>query len=196
MSRLSLNVFLLLILIFLVVGTIVVKRDFTQTNTEMLPGMVKSVPYNTFSPNKNFLDGKTLQAPAEGTSVIGIDKLHYTSSSEDALHAGDELINPFQGDSLELVESGSKLFSIYCISCHGITGIGDGNIVKRGFPPPPSLFVERTLSMKDGQMFHIMTYGQGNMPSLASQVSNNDRWKIILHIRSLQEKQMNEIGRK
>lgn len=196
MSRLSLNIFLLLILIFLVAGTIFVKRDFTQRNTEMLPGMVKSVPYNTFSPNKNFPDGKTLQAPVEGTSVIGIDKLHYISSSEDAQRAGDELINPFQRDSIELVESGSKLFSIYCTSCHGITGIGDGNIVKRGFPPPPSLFAERALSMKDGQMLHIMTYGQGNMPSLASQVSDNDRWKIILHIRSLQEKQVNEGGSK
>ncbi|MBU2444787.1 MAG: cytochrome c [Bacteroidetes bacterium] len=196
MSRLSLNIFLILILILFIAGTILVKRNFTQRNTEMLPGMVNSVPYNTFSPNKNFSDGKTLQAPVEETSVKGFVKLKYTSSGEDAILAGKELINPFSKESIELVEEGSKLFSTYCGPCHGVSGMGDGNIVQKGSPPPPSLFVEKALSMKDGQMFHIMTYGQGNMPSLASQVSTNDRWKIILHIRSLQEKQMNEGGSK
>lgn len=43
--------------------------------------------------------------------------------------------------------------------------------------------------MKDGQMFHVVTYGFGNMPSYAVQVSREDRWKAILHIRDLQRKE-------
>jgi hypothetical protein len=35
-------------------------------------------------------------------------------------------------------------------------------------------------------MFHIITYGKGNMPPHAAQISREDRWKVILHIRSLQ----------
>jgi len=192
MSRLSLNIFLALIFILLVAGTILVKRDFTQRNSELLPGMVNSVPYNTFAPNKNFPDGKTLQLPIDGTLVKGFDKLPYTSSPDDAVRAGNELKNPLPKDSIELVEKGSKQFSIYCAPCHGISGTGDGIIVKKGFPPPPSLFAERALSMKDGQIFHIITYGQGNMPSITSQISSENRWEIILHIRELQEKQSKE----
>ena len=40
--------------------------------------------------------------------------------------------------------------------------------------------------MKDGQLFHILTYGQNNMPSYASQLSRDDRWNAIIHVRSLQ----------
>ena len=40
--------------------------------------------------------------------------------------------------------------------------------------------------MKDGQLFHILTYGQNNMPSYASQLSRDDRWNAILYVRTLQ----------
>ena len=37
-------------------------------------------------------------------------------------------------------------------------------------------------------MFHVLSYGQGNMAPYASQVDRDDRWKAILHVRALQEK--------
>ena len=37
-------------------------------------------------------------------------------------------------------------------------------------------------------MFHVLSYGQANMPSYASQVDRDDRWKAILYVRALQEK--------
>jgi mono/diheme cytochrome c family protein len=40
--------------------------------------------------------------------------------------------------------------------------------------------------MKDGQLFHVLTYGQNNMPSYASQLSRGDRWNVILYVRTLQ----------
>jgi mono/diheme cytochrome c family protein len=40
--------------------------------------------------------------------------------------------------------------------------------------------------MKDGQLFHILTYGQNNMPSYASQLSRDDRWNVILYVRAMQ----------
>jgi mono/diheme cytochrome c family protein len=40
--------------------------------------------------------------------------------------------------------------------------------------------------MKDGQMFHVLTYGQGNMPAFSSTLSRDDRWSVILHVRLLQ----------
>jgi hypothetical protein len=54
-------------------------------------------------------------------------------------------------------------------------------------PPPPSFLAEKTLKMKDGQMFHVVTYGQGNMAAYAGQVPPEDRWAVILHLRQLQK---------
>jgi len=97
-----------------------------------------------------------------------------------------ELSNPVKRDSVEELERGAFVFSTFCQPCHGSGGVGDGRIVQHGFPPPPSLLADRAIQMKDGQMFHLLTYGQGNMPSMASQVNTDDRWRVILHIRTLQ----------
>ena len=41
--------------------------------------------------------------------------------------------------------------------------------------------------MEDGQLFHMLTFGKGNMPSHAGQVAREDRWKVIVHVRQLQQ---------
>ena len=46
--------------------------------------------------------------------------------------------------------------------------------------------VEHAINMADGQMFHVISTGQGNMASYASQVEREDRWRAILHVRRLQ----------
>ena len=58
--------------------------------------------------------------------------------------------------------------------------------VRPGVPAPPSLVTGNTTKMRDGQLFHIITYGRLNMPSQAGLLAPEDRWAVILHIRSLQ----------
>jgi hypothetical protein len=60
--------------------------------------------------------------------------------------------------------------------------------MKRGFQPPASLLTQRARDMKDGQMFHVITYGQKLMPSHAAQLPVADRWRLVRHIRGLQER--------
>ena len=55
--------------------------------------------------------------------------------------------------------------------------------------PPPFLTAARATQMADGEMFHILTYGQGNMASYAAQLTREERWMVIRHVRSLQEGQ-------
>jgi mono/diheme cytochrome c family protein len=71
--------------------------------------------------------------------------------------------------------------------CHGPQGKGDGPVPKRGVPLPASLLAENAMEMKDGQMFHVLTYGWRNMSAVAAQLSREDRWKVILYVRSLQQ---------
>ncbi len=182
----KLNIVLFIALIVIISATWMLRRDFTERNDEFLPGMVESVPFDAFAPNPNFTDGKTLQSPLHGTLSRTAMSIHYTATPDDALRAGKELINPLKDGQPADVERGQKVFASFCQPCHGIGSKGDGLLVQHGFPPPPSLLTPKALSMNDGQMFHIVTFGQGNMPSLASQIAPLDRWRAVLYVRTLQ----------
>ncbi len=84
------------------------------------------------------------------------------------------------------VTRGEETFRAFCITCHGATGAGDGPVAKRGFPPPPSLLTGKSRQMKDGQIFHILTYGQGSMSGLPSQLPPEERWDVINYVRGMQ----------
>jgi len=85
------------------------------------------------------------------------------------------------------IQRGAEVFNAFCVSCHGPAGAGDGPVTKRGFPPPPPLTTGKSVQMKDGQLFHILTYGQGSMSSMAAQLDRNGRWDVINFVRGLQQ---------
>ncbi|HXE89421.1 MAG TPA: cytochrome c [Terriglobales bacterium] len=159
-----------------------------RPNFEFLPQMAHAPRYGAFAANPNFADGKTLQAPAPGTIPRGFMPLHYSPSPVDQVRAGEELSSPITPDNAWARQRGATVYSNYCATCHGATGAGDGPVSMRGFPPPPSLLGTKAVRMKNGQLFHLLTYGQGNMPPYASQISRADRWNVIAYVRQMQEK--------
>jgi len=163
-------------------------RDVSRPNYEFLPEaqMVESPAYDSFAPNPNFPDRLTLRMPPTGTIARGYPRLNYQPTLLDALRAGQELQNPFQQKDIARRERGTSVYTNYCQVCHGPLGHGNGPMAQGGFPPPASLLADRAVQMKDGQMFHVLTYGQGNMPSFSNQLSRDDRWSVLLHIRMLQ----------
>lgn len=162
------------------------RRDVRQPNAEFLPDMAHAPRYGAFAPNPVFADGKTLQAPPDGTIPRGLMPVHYSDSAADAARAGEELLSPFAAGDAAATARGEHVFVTFCAACHGAGGRGDGPVTTKGVPPPPSLITGKAATMKDGQLFHIVTYGQKNMASYASQVSREDRWRVILYVRSLQ----------
>jgi len=160
--------------------------DVTRPNYEYLPDMAHSPAYSAFAANPNFADGKTLRSPVPGTIPRGELPLPYQPTPEDALRAGVELTNPFADSDNAAVDRGYAVFTNFCAPCHGVSGQGNGLVTTRGFPPPPSLFAENAVKMRDGQMFHVLSLGQGNMASYAAQILREDRWKVILYVRELQ----------
>lgn len=181
-----LNICLLLALCVLLGLNWALRPDAARTNSEFLPEMVRTARYNAFAPNPNFADGKTLQHPAPGTIPRDEPPLHYRATPEDAVRAGQELQSPIAAGDARALQRGTVLFANFCQPCHGPGGRGDGLVVQRGFPAPPSLLAEQALKLPDGQIFHILTYGRVNMASYASQLSREDRWKVIRFVRSLQ----------
>ncbi len=186
MNRKLVNVLLFFVLLVAVGGILSSRRDAAMTNYEFLPEMAHSPRYNAFSPNPNLANGMTLQPLVPGTIPRGFMPLHYQATPEDSLRAGEELKNPFSYDDGRALDRGMFVYVNFCQICHGPLGLGDGTVTQRGFPAPLSLIAPHAEGMKDGQIFHIVTYGQKNMASYAAQISRDDRWKVILYVRSLQ----------
>ncbi len=182
------NLLLAVVLVAIVGAYVGLGADPTVPNWEFLPNMVRSVAADTFAPMPLLPGGQTLQPPPPGTIPRGLLPLHYAATPEDAVRAASELTNPYAADDAVALARGAVVFGSNCAVCHGGGGQGDGPVTLRGVPPPPSFFADNALKLKDGQMFHIVTYGQKNMASYASQVPREDRWKAILHIRGLQRK--------
>jgi len=182
----KLNLFLAVALTLCVACGFLIRPQRSRPNVEFLPEMVRTAAYKAYSANPNFPDGKTLQQPPPDTIPRGFHSVDYPATEAGAIRAGEELANPYKFENLAAFTRGGSVFRTWCLPCHGATGRGDGAVPMRGFPAPPPLNSEKTIALKDGRMFHILTYGQKNMPSYASQVSEDDRWKAILYVRSLQ----------
>ena len=91
----------------------------------------------------------------------------------------------------EVVERGRQRYEIFCSACHGLTGNGDGMIVRRGFRRAASFNDDRLRQAPVGHFFDAITNGWGAMPSYAAQIPVQDRWAIISYVRALQVSQQN-----
>jgi mono/diheme cytochrome c family protein len=131
-----------------------------------------------------FADGRGMREIPEGTVARGQlneDQLLHTGKVNGEL--SDEM--PFPA-TREVLERGRERFNVYCTPCHGLSGMGNGMVVQRGFRPPPSLHAEAQRSRPLGHYFDVMTNGFGAMPDYRAQVPPDDRWAIAAYIRALQ----------
>ena len=86
----------------------------------------------------------------------------------------------------DLLKRGQERYNIYCSMCHGADGAGNGMVVQRGFPPPPSYHIDRLRQAPPGYLYHVITNGYGVMYPYASRVEPRDRWAIVAYLRALQ----------
>jgi mono/diheme cytochrome c family protein len=187
MSGVLRNLLLVLVLAVLIALHWAVLPDPSRRNYEFLPDMVESVPRDAQAQPPDLADGTVLDLrPPPGSIARGYLPLGYAATPEEALRAGNELRSPVAEDDVDAVARGEFIYASFCAVCHGPSGGGDGPATKRGVPPPPSLLLEHAREMRDGQMFHVISMGQGNMAAYASQVERQDRWKVIRYLRTLQ----------
>jgi len=182
----SVRVLLAAAIVLIVFLHFVAQPNASRRSLQILPDMVESVPYDAQGSNPNFENFQNLRPPVPGTAARGYPAFRYAATPEEALRAGRELTPPPSANNAGNLVRGAFVYEIFCQVCHGADGSGKTPATARGVPPPPSLTAERAQTMKDGQMYHLITLGQGNMAPYAAQVERSDRWKVILHIRSLQ----------
>ena len=140
--------------------------------------------YEPYEKSDFFADGRSARPLVEGTVARG-------HLREDTPAATGKMGKLFVATApvpvtLDLLRRGQERFGIYCTPCHGLTGSGDGMVVRRGFRRPTSFHDPRLRAQPDGYLFDVITSGFGAMPDYAAQVPVPDRWAVVAYIRALQ----------
>ena len=161
---------------------------------EFMPDMYRSPSFETYGENKVMSDSLNAIMPVKGTVARGhLSTFNYGADLEDYLLSGKEAMNPFEKDAKN-IEEGKQLYQMFCKHCHGENGAGGGTIQHPLYSAIPSYNDDKqqrrpgvTMSeLKAGHIFHVITYGLNAMGPHASQINEEERWKIVLYVQELQ----------
>ena len=86
----------------------------------------------------------------------------------------------------KVLARGKERYDIYCLVCHGVTGQGDGMVVRRGYTKPKSFHEESLKKVPVGYFFDVMTNGAGIMADFKAELSPEDRWSVAAYMQALQ----------
>ena len=144
-------------------------------------------------PSSFFVDGKTARPLVNGTVPRGGRVVNDTIYAVTTSQGEPAKVFPFALKPQD-VQRGQQQYDIFCSPCHGATGKGDGMIVQRGFPKPPSLYLDRLRSAPPGYIYNVIAHGYGAMYSYAERIEPDDRWRIVGYVRALQLSDPNDKG--
>ncbi|MNK22692.1 Cytochrome c [compost metagenome] len=170
-------------------------NDNKSTGLEYARNMYDPIAYNQDQPNKNFANGATSQTPPPNTNPVDYIRYEYPNTKE-GYEASVALVNPLALTEKNLTE-GKHFYTVFCAPCHGEKGDGQGHIVKldKGISGVPAYHGADANSsrgglMKDmpaGKVYHTIMYGLNAMGSHASQLSPEERWKVVMYVQQLQK---------
>ena len=161
--------------------------------------MYRQARYDPGEASPLFADGKADRPPPAGSVPVAAGVLAMTSSGR----RGRELPQQWQAAASSqtpppvtqaLLARGQERYAIYCLPCHSPVGDGDGPIVRRGFPRPPSYHEQRLRDAPDRHFYDVISNGYGIMHSYADRVAPQDRWAIVAYIRALQLSQHADVA--
>lgn len=177
------------------------KRGHDDTNVEFAPQMYDAVgyePYRQIRPNTINPEGLNMRLPARGTVArpnyhtqfgtgdsATTDLMIYNIPKDSIGLAERVLTNPIL-ETEKTLEEGKVLYGRYCIHCHGEGGKGDG-LVGKEYKGVPSYSADAYKTMNDGHIFHVITHGKGRMWPHGSQMTPEERWKIVQYVHKLQQ---------
>lgn len=181
--------------------------DPDSPGVEYMPDMYRSPSYETYSQKFDYLDLDTntgdiqldtrnkayleifkhgaRKTPVAGSVARGFLPYPYANTQEGYEAAGNDLVNPIKLSD-EVLAEGKAMYEIFCDHCHGEKGEGNGKIVMNENLPPIPSYLTALKDLPAGKMFHTTQYGKGNMGSHASQLSAEERWKVIHYVFELQ----------
>ena len=111
------------------------------------------------------------------------------TSGEEWKAPGDarKLINPF-ADNAAALQKGKELYNLYCASCHGEVGYGDGPARGPSGKKPANFHNEKVKSQNNGELFWKLTNGRNDMPSFGKILSDEQRWQLVSYLRNIPDR--------
>jgi mono/diheme cytochrome c family protein len=99
------------------------------------------------------------------------------------------VVNPLQPSQANL-PAARALYLDKCTECHGDAGNGDGSQAKM-YDPRPTNFTDaaRMNSVSDGELFYKISEGHRPMPAFKKRYTEEQRWQLVLFLRSLAQSQ-------
>ncbi|MGB2667472.1 MAG: cytochrome c [Candidatus Acidiferrum sp.] len=93
--------------------------------------------------------------------------------------------NPLTASPANLAAA-KEIYGARCEDCHGEKGKGDGPDAMMYDPTPSDLTdAVRMNKLTDGEIFYQITEGRKPMPSFRKKLSDEQRWQLVLFVRSL-----------
>ncbi|MDJ0785782.1 MAG: cytochrome c [Myxococcota bacterium] len=103
------------------------------------------------------------------------------------------LENPIPAD-FKSVARGQELYGIFCETCHGATGMGDGPVSIAGDRQGPFVGVwplGTATGQSDGYIYNLIRVGNGGAPGYRmpsyKHIPDLDRWHLVNYVRYLQQ---------
>ena len=165
----------------LVLATIVSCSDKRERQLQYMPDMYVAVPYEADAEKGNTGASSNLK-PVAGTIARGNVPYEYADTNADYEKAKTVLKSPLVQDDANL-EQGKKMYTIYCVSCHGKKGDGNGYLSQADkFAGIPS-YKDRDIT--EGSIYHVIMHGRNMMGSHSSQLTAKERWQVTMYVQQL-----------
>tara|TARA_B100000508_G_C11443278_1_gene269985 strand:+ start:355 stop:1005 length:651 start_codon:yes stop_codon:yes gene_type:complete len=169
-------------------------NDPQSPGIEYMPDMYRSPAIEVYV-DYNYPDSSTVRNTPENSIPMGYKPYAYPNTNEGYEMAGKALSNPLKLTEKSIAE-GKKLYESFCAHCHGKKGLGKGSIQNAIYGAVPS-FVDVTpnrrgsrsmINLTEGHIYHTIVYGLNAMGPHASLIREQDRWKIVAYIQTIQGK--------
>jgi len=83
------------------------------------------------------------------------------------------------------ITAAKRVYRDQCANCHGDSGKGDGSDAMMYDPAPSDLTnAEKMSKVTDGEIYYQITEGRKPMPSYKKRLSEEQRWQLVILVRS------------
>ena len=171
-----------IIIALVMVASLMSCNNKRTPQVQYMPDMYVSVPYDANGVNS--VEGMPVnRLPVAGTvSRNGVVAYDISDTNEGYDKAKAELKSSLEVTEANLTK-GKELYGIYCASCHGDKGDGNGVLSQRDkFNGIPN-YKDREIT--EGSIYHVIMYGKNLMGSHASQLNHTERWQVVQYVEKL-----------